>query len=353
MRVGLQSERLGFCLALGALFPAGLGAFVAAHMDVLAGEKLHYLAENSVDELVGGVIAGAQHIIAHAPYLPHVIRTAGAAEVGIGGKGSEHVTGKVYFGDNGYVTVGGVGYDVTSLVLGVETAIRYAVVHPGVVTYHSAFALWAYFGEFGKALDFNAPALVVGQVPVKGVDVVKREHVDEALHRVGGEEVARHIEVSAAVREAGFVSDRHSRKNDIVLACLGDSLAQGLHTVECACGGGAVNGYALGSDCKLIRLGVFALQSGGERNDTLCVGFGSQFRIQTGHLTDILRKELGVAHKRAVAFGVSDSGAGVKHKAFAFAGSNLLRKGHHTVVRGHFATGRATHSRDTQCCSCH
>ena len=44
-------------------------------------------------------------------------------------------------------------------------------------------------------------------MPVEGVDIVEREHVDKLLHRVGREEVTRHIEVRAAVAEAGRVVD--------------------------------------------------------------------------------------------------------------------------------------------------
>ena len=44
--------------------------------------------------------------------------------------------------------------------------------------------------------------MIVGQVPMKAVDIVKGQHINEAVDRVGRSEVARYVEVSATITES-------------------------------------------------------------------------------------------------------------------------------------------------------
>ena len=83
--VGLQSEGLDARLAFRAMLPPRLRALVAPDVDVLRGEELYDLGQYVVDELERGVVAGAQHFVAHAPLRPHVVGSARAAQLGIGG----------------------------------------------------------------------------------------------------------------------------------------------------------------------------------------------------------------------------------------------------------------------------
>lgn len=64
-------------------------------------------------------------------------------------------------------------------------------------------------GELGVLFDFNAPALVVAQVPVEAVHLVVSHYVEHTLNFVGGEEVSRNVEHKAAVFKARFVADEH------------------------------------------------------------------------------------------------------------------------------------------------
>src|SRR5205809_315663 len=59
-------------------------------------------------------------------------------------------------------------------------------------------------------LDLDAPPLVVGEVPVKAVQLMERQQIDELLHELPGHEVARRIKMSAAPGEPGDVLDRDS-----------------------------------------------------------------------------------------------------------------------------------------------
>ena len=102
------------------------------------------------------------------------------------------------------------------------------------MSYDRLGAVCAHGGEFRVFLDFDAPALVVGQVPVEAVDVVQREHVDEALHGIEGHEMARHVEVRTAIGEARRICHLAGRYFYALGGRLqhGQSLAQCLHAVE-------------------------------------------------------------------------------------------------------------------------
>ena len=109
-----------------------------------------------------------------------------------------------------------------------------AVILARVVSYDRLGAVCAHGGEFRVFLDFDAPALVVGQVPVEAIDVVQSEHVDEALHGVEGHEMARHVKVRTAIGEARRIGNLAGRYFYALSSRLqhGQSLAQCLHAVE-------------------------------------------------------------------------------------------------------------------------
>ena len=93
--------------------------------------------------------------------------------------------------------------------------------------------------QFGIAFDFDAPSLVVGQVPVEGVELVQRQDVDEPFDILHGVEIARHVEHRPAVAEMGFVADLHDG-NPVAV----DELAQGLHAVKHRPGRSAADRHA-------------------------------------------------------------------------------------------------------------
>ena len=141
---------------------------------------------------------------------------------------------QVDFGNDGDETLAGVLHDFARLLLRVEALMGLAVILARVVSYDRLGAVCAHGGEFRVFLDFDAPALVVGQVPVEAVDVVQREHVDEALHGVEGHEMARHVEVRTAIGEARRICHLAGRHFYALGGRLqhGQSLAQRLHAVE-------------------------------------------------------------------------------------------------------------------------
>ena len=124
----LKVKSLDASLTLGALLPLGLRTLVATDVDILRREELCDFLQHIVNECKGLVVAGAEHVVRHAPLLPHLVRTAGASHVWVSGKSSLHVAGQINLRNDGNIAVCGILDDVANLLLGVETAVRLAVI---------------------------------------------------------------------------------------------------------------------------------------------------------------------------------------------------------------------------------
>ena len=290
-------QLLDACLTLRTLLPLGLRTLVAAYMYVLRREESHNLFQHVVDEFHCLVVAGAEHVVRHAPHLPNLVRTAGATQFWISRKGSLHVSRQVDLGHNRDVAVGSILHDVANLLLCVEASVRLAVILARVVADDGLCALRTNLGEQRILLYLDAPALVVGEVPVEAVDVVQGEYVDELAYLVGAYEVARHVEVGSAVREARSVDDVSARDGHLcrLAAYNGQRLAQGLYAVEhsrCRCAGDA---YALGIDVELVALGVVYRLVDCEHDGGSILCLLSDNRAYAGGLLDIRSEQGGVA----------------------------------------------------------
>ncbi|KAG1316802.1 hypothetical protein G6F63_015920 [Rhizopus arrhizus] len=71
----------------------------------------------------------------------------------------------------------------------------------------------ARLGQLRVALDLHAPALVVGQVPVEGVELVRGHRVEHALDLVQALEMPRRVEHEAAPAETRRILDLHHRQH--------------------------------------------------------------------------------------------------------------------------------------------
>ena len=206
----LESQRLDAGLAQRAFPPPVLRALVAADMDVLGREDVHHLGQDILQEGEGFLLAHAEDISGDAPAGPDLVRAAGAAQLRIGGEGRDHVAGKIDLGDDDDVAVGRVGHDLAHLILGIETAVADAVVGVEVLADAGAVAPRADFREFRIFLDLDAPALVLGQVPVQPVDLIGGGNVDVALGLLNRPEMTAGIQMDAAVVKTRGVQDGHA-----------------------------------------------------------------------------------------------------------------------------------------------
>ena len=134
------------------------------------------------------------------------------------------MSGQVYFGNHGDVTLLRVFHNLFGLFLRIEAAVRGVVVFPAsCFADDGAVAHGADFRQLRIFLYFDSPALVVRQVPVEGIHVVQRQQVDILFYEFEREEVPAYVEMHAAVCKAGFVFDVACRYRNIgSLRCGGD-----------------------------------------------------------------------------------------------------------------------------------
>ena len=229
------------------------------------------------------------------------------------------------------ISGGGVGDDVARFVLRIESAVWLAVILARVAADDGLLALRPDLRKARVLPDLDAPALIVGQVPVEAVYVVQGEHVDVCLDLLDGEEVARDVEVHAAVCESRRVGDRHGRHAALALRDA-HGLAHGLYAVEYACGGGGGDGDAVGRDLHAVAFGVVGDGPEGEGHGR---AFGAALggsELKARLLADIFGKEAGIAAHGLVAGGIDYGGAVLEEEGFALRRRHLEGCGHDVVV---------------------
>ena len=151
-------------------------------MYVLRREHLDDLAQHVLDERKGSVVAGAEHVVRYSPHFPNLVRAACTAIFRVCCKSCLHVAGKVNLRDYRYVALCCILNNLAALLLCVEErTVVFAVILGAVASDDSLIALCSDGSQLWVLLYLDAPTLVIGQVPVEAVEVVEREHVNEAL----------------------------------------------------------------------------------------------------------------------------------------------------------------------------
>ncbi len=201
-------------LAVRAFLPLLLLALVAADMDVFRGEKVHDFIEHTLQEGEGTLLAGTIDVLADQPFAGDLIALSPAAEPWIGGQGGRGVSRNLDLGNDGNMALSGIFDDFAGLLLGVESVHRHPVGNPAVGVpsrpRHRVGAVIAHPGEFGILLDLNPPALIVGKMPVEGVDLVHRQQVEDGLDLIHRPEMAAAVEHHPAVIERRSIFDVHA-----------------------------------------------------------------------------------------------------------------------------------------------
>ncbi len=144
----------------------------------------------------------------------------------------------VEFGDHADAAVAGVGHHVADVRLGVEIAVRAELL------------------EAREAPALGAKALIVGEVPVKHVELDGGHGVQIAFDHLEGHPVARNVQHQAAPGEARAVFDVNGGYVEALRAGQ-DQLREGRKTVERAGNRGGLEARAIGGHVQLIRF-VFA-----------------------------------------------------------------------------------------------
>ena len=213
-------------------------------MDILRRKQLQHLFEHPLDEFERRLLADAENPVVDVPRLAHFVLLARTAQPRIGGQRPDGMPRKFDFGNHRDETLRSVIHHVADLILRIVTAVRRFVEFAVLVVRAARIAAdqrtaayGTYFGEFRIFPDFDAPPLIVGQMPVEDVEFVQGHDVERLLHLIDREEVTADIEHHAPVTQTRFVLDRDDGQFDgphVVgfVRCRRKQLAQRLHGIE-------------------------------------------------------------------------------------------------------------------------
>ena len=202
-------------LAVRAPPPMLLQSLVPADVDIGGGEQIRHLVQNVLQKPYRFLLSGADQVGEDAADVQHLIVIgrldfrlhpvfqdgSPAAELGIGGQHGAGVAGNVHLRDDLNAPFQGVGHHLANLRLGVIAAV---VLRFGDISEIGVCPPGAHLGELGVFLDFHTPALIVGQVPVQGVQAAHRGGVDELENILQGHEVAADIQHKTEIGTMGF-----------------------------------------------------------------------------------------------------------------------------------------------------
>ena len=181
---------------------AGRGAvrLVAAEVEDRPGDQSGELGDDVAQEAVGHRLGRAERAEADRDARVERPGPAVAGQLGVRGQGGRDVAGPVDLGDDRDGPLAGVAHDPPQVGGRVGAAGRAPDLGAPAVA-----------GQPRPAPDGDAPALVVAEVQVQGVELVEREDVEVALDVAHPEEVAGHVEHRAAVGEPRPVGDAQPR----------------------------------------------------------------------------------------------------------------------------------------------
>ena len=91
-----------------------------------------------------------------------------------------------------------------------------------------------YFHKFGIFLDFNSPTLVFSQMPMKIIDIVQCQHINDLFQIRNREIMAAHVYHKTAITETRIVINSSHRDGSGYLFVFGQwqSLIERLHSIK-------------------------------------------------------------------------------------------------------------------------
>ncbi len=250
MAVTVRQTEFGHLLkAAGAGIPAVLRDLVTADVDIFGGEDVHHLGQDVLKKRKGPFLSDTEHVLFHAPGIRDFVRASGAAELGIGCKRAEHMTGKVEFWNHCDAALGGIGYHFAHLITGIVASVVLRTQMRRVIVNLGPVADRPHFCEAGVSHALETPPLVFRKMPVEHIHLVHRHYVKASLYLVHAVEMTADVYQDTAVGEARTVTDTNARK-DIIPSGTNPSiyghrkhLAQGLDRIhEAAVGRGTYHG---------------------------------------------------------------------------------------------------------------
>ena len=200
----LQAFSLDALLTVGTFLPAILRTFVPSNVEVFAREEGYDFIKHILDELEGRLLTSAIDIIFDTPDITYdILTTIGeAGKLRVRGDSTHTVTWHLDLRDDRHKAILSIADDLTDLILRIEATIAAAISFDTPSTD---------LGKAGILLDLDTPALVIGKVPVKLIDLEHRDDIDVLLHLIYREEVAAYIDHHTAILEGRLIRNTNGR----------------------------------------------------------------------------------------------------------------------------------------------
>src|SRR5438046_1319293 len=284
--------------------PLGLRAFVTADVDELRREELEYLVED-VFEKAKHVVRDAEDVVGDAPVRQDFDRLASVPELRVCRDRGHRVPGHLDLRQHTDPTLRGVPHDLPHVVLRVETAVRFARKFASRRVLrswrgHRILAERADGGELRVLLDLDAPALVLGEMPVEDVELVQREEIDVLEDEFLRHEMAAHVEMAPAPGEARPILDlkrryRPGRSGDrgAPVNVGREELAQCLRAVAYPGRFGSADRDLVSGDGEAVALFADTPEGGAEGERDTRPRSGAHAERPAGRGTELIAKELG------------------------------------------------------------
>ena len=185
---------------------------------------MHELRREEFENFVQHVLQETESLLPGTVDLPEntpcgrqfIVRFQSAREFGVAGDSRPRMPGHLDLGNHRNEAVGGIADNLANFILRVKSAVRLAVEEfRSKGADHRLLADRTLFGEQRIALDLDAPALILSQVPMETVDFVDGHQVDVTFEVFRAEEVAADVEVHAPVGETGRVLDPGERHRPV------------------------------------------------------------------------------------------------------------------------------------------
>jgi hypothetical protein len=202
-------------LAFRAILPIVHQHFVAPNMDVGSGKKRANLRQDILDESKRVVVASAINPVENPAGQVGGERPARATELRVGHQRGARMSRHFNLGHNFNVPGLRVSDHLPNVLLRVVTAITAirAVSRAGLglQSKTNRLAPGPHFGQARILFDFDAPPLVIHQMPVEDIELVPRHFVQKPLDFLFGEKMAAYVQHQAAPTEARLVFDANAR----------------------------------------------------------------------------------------------------------------------------------------------
>ena len=205
-------------LAEGAHTPIGFVGFIPADVHILRGEKFHHFFQDILEE--------GEHLFPARTYdFIYVVLAVLTEKFGMHPQQGNVVSGDFNFGNHLDMTVCRVSDDFTNLIFRIVSAVNLAVIIDGArhislrflqqghrravqyVVEPPTVAEGTFLDHFRRAVQSDAPALIVGQVQMQAVHLQLSHQVQLLQDEIFAVEMTGHIEHQAPVGITGSILD--------------------------------------------------------------------------------------------------------------------------------------------------